>query len=801
MSLKIDGHEPEFQSLGVPGRGSYSEEARLKRLNFISKKKNLDLKNLSHASLPSESLRGNIENYLTTIDLPVGLAGPLKLKGTDFDEVIYAPLATTEGALIASTTRGAVAITRSGGAVARTLRQRMTRAPMFEFSNVEEALDFAEWLRERLDPLKKLVKKFSSHAELLDIHIRFSARAVHTVFVYTTQDAAGQNMTTICTWNSIQWIVRQSQSQSKFRIVNYVLDGNLSSDKKASVFSVIQGRGTEVIAEAVVLRKYVREILLANPEDLVHKINLARSARLAAGMIGWNVNAANVVAAVFGATGQDLACISESSVGEFYIEMQGEDIYVSLHLPNLVLGTIGGGTCLPRQREMLQLMGCTGLNSSRRLAEIICGFSLGLEISTASALDSGHFAQAHQKLGRTQVKNWLRRAEIDLEFVESCLHEALIPGQKIISIREEENPEIGDSLIMEMSSQVTQKICGFFKFNVETELSDGRRSSFDLLLKVKPTDDEVIQAAESMASLWSEDLPSELKKNRDISPFRNCHIRELEMAGLAPEIQPPTYKALRIPERQIFLLCQKWITGLELKDTAGDVRGWTQGHLEAAISQIARFHSKYLNNFQTANKMSWLLPFCSAETLARTNKQVQIISDAAKFFFEDWASKEDLESFSKIVREVELWSASIYRLPHTLIHHDFNPRNVAFEKNLKLCVFDWELASFGLPQRDSVELLAFVLGEDLSIESLKNLLELHRQELQKDSGVILHKSEWILGASIAIKEFIYSRISMYFVAHSQRHCDFLPRTFKTAIAISKLLEKEVQDEHFNAVTQ
>ncbi|HEX4925527.1 MAG TPA: hypothetical protein VFV50_15645, partial [Bdellovibrionales bacterium] len=249
------------ESLGIPGRGVYTEEARKRRLEFIAKKRGVELAGLEHALIQAESLRGNIENYLTTVDIPVGLAGPLHLKGSDFSDYLYAPLATTEGALVASVSRGSVAITRSGGASARALRQRMTRAPLFELGDIGEAVAFMEWMRAKTDFLKKFVKKFSNYAELIELDLRCLGRTVHVRFVYTTQDAAGQNMTTMCTWNAVQWIVKQAEAQPAFKIRNYILEGGLSTDKKASFISAIEGRGTEVVAEALISKKIAREIL------------------------------------------------------------------------------------------------------------------------------------------------------------------------------------------------------------------------------------------------------------------------------------------------------------------------------------------------------------------------------------------------------------------------------------------------------------------------------------------------------------------------------------------------------------
>ncbi|HEX4923412.1 MAG TPA: phosphotransferase, partial [Bdellovibrionales bacterium] len=250
-----------------------------------------------------------------------------------------------------------------------------------------------------------------------------------------------------------------------------------------------------------------------------------------------------------------------------------------------------------------------------------------------------------------------------------------------------------------------------------------------------------------------------------------------------------------------YLLCQQWEKGLALKDSAGDISGWSETHVKQAIESISAFHAEHISRADEHAERPWLQPFASPVALARTKAQNEIITDAAAHFFKDWIDPEDLAYHRELVATVEAWSAPLGRLPHTLVHHDYNPRNLAFRADGSLCVFDWELATIHLPQRDTVELLAFVLSGQVPVERAAELLEHHRLALQAGSGTTLRKSEWVLGASIAIKEFIYSRLSMYFVAHAQRHCDFIQRTYRTAIAISKLLDKEVQDGQFDKISQ
>jgi hydroxymethylglutaryl-CoA reductase (NADPH) len=119
------------------------------------------------------------------------------------------------------------------------------------------------------------------------------------------------------------------------------------------------------------------------------------------GSIGAQGHYANGLAALFIATGQDAACVSEASVGITRMEVTADGgLYAAVTLPNLIVGTVGGGTGLPTQRECLELMDCYGSGKARKFAEICAAVVLSGELSIAAALSVGHFTSAHQKLGR-----------------------------------------------------------------------------------------------------------------------------------------------------------------------------------------------------------------------------------------------------------------------------------------------------------------------------------------------------------------------------------------------------------------
>ena len=387
---------------GIPGRGEYTEAARKQRLEWLRGHTGAALPSLGATGLDARTLTGNVENFAGSVEVPVGLAGPLLFTGDAARGSVVAPLATTEGALVASASRGARAITAGGGVTTRVLSQRMTRAPAFEFADIATAVRFTDWLRAHRSDLEEQVRLTSRYARLVDLDPYQIGRYLHVRFVYETADAAGQNMTTAATSQICRWVQDELAGDDGLRPVWTLLEGNQSSDKKASVAAMVGGRGNRVTAECRIPAGVVESVLQSTPAAMVkgHRTFVLGAQQI--GMVGSGLNAVNVVAALFVATGQDIACVHESGVSILSMETDDGDLIATMLLPSLVTGTVGGGTSLPRQREWLTALGCAGPGGGARFAEIVAGFALALDLSTTAAFVSGQFADAHQRLGRSR---------------------------------------------------------------------------------------------------------------------------------------------------------------------------------------------------------------------------------------------------------------------------------------------------------------------------------------------------------------------------------------------------------------
>jgi len=343
------------------------------------------------------SLNGNIENFIGFSQIPVGLAGPLSIEGSEAFGEYYIPLATTEGALVASYNRGLKAIKDSGGVISICLDEAVQRSPYFKFKSIQEANNFSNWVLSKELIFHKIVLDNSNYAELKNIKTKQEGNAVILTFEYKCGEAAGQNMVTICTKAICTYILNNYRTQPTL----WYIESNFSGDKKACFSNFQNVRGKNVSCEVVLKKEIVKSVLKTTPQAIINYWNVSTMAMLQSGAIGNNGHIANALTALFIACGQDVACVAESAVGINRFELtENGDLYAALTLPSLIVGTVGGGTSLPGQNQCLQLLDCTGKNSAIKFAEICCAVALAGEISIGAAIAEKHFTNAHKTLGR-----------------------------------------------------------------------------------------------------------------------------------------------------------------------------------------------------------------------------------------------------------------------------------------------------------------------------------------------------------------------------------------------------------------
>ena len=339
----------------------------------------------------------NIENFIGAARIPIGLAGPLRVHGLFARGDYYVPLATTEAALVASYTRGAQALSEAGGCISVVINEGVSRSPVFIFDSLRDSGRFVLWVTEQIDALRREVESTTSHGRLMDFRISMEGNSVYLLLEFTTGDAAGQNMVTIATDAACRFLVEHTPIKPR----RWYVEGNMSSDKKASALSLQTVRGKKVIAEGVIPAELLRRRLHCSAAEMEAYYHASALGGVLSGNIGIQGHIANGLAAVFIACGQDAACVAEAAVGVTRLEEAPEGaLYASVTLPNLIVGTVGGGTALPSQRACLEILGLAGPGHANAFAEVCAALVLAGEISIIAALAGGHFTRAHRKLAR-----------------------------------------------------------------------------------------------------------------------------------------------------------------------------------------------------------------------------------------------------------------------------------------------------------------------------------------------------------------------------------------------------------------
>ncbi|MDV4341704.1 hydroxymethylglutaryl-CoA reductase (NADPH) [Methanoculleus sp. YWC-01] len=377
------------------------EEAVRVRRAFVERETGTALPKVGSFTIGIDRVvKRNIENMIGTVQVPLGVAGPLRVSGEYACGSYYLPLATTEGALVASVNRGCSLITRAGGADVRIMRDGMTRAPVFAARDVPHARDVAAWVEGHAAEIREAAQSTTKHGEFLDAATYVAGTSVFVRLEFDTKDAMGMNMVTIASQKVGELIERETGA----RLV--ATSGNMCTDKKPAAINLVRGRGKTVAAGVHLTDAMIADLLKTDAETLTevnYRKNLVGSARAAS--FGFNAHAANVVAAMFIACGQDPAHVVEGSTAITTVDRVDGGVYVSVTLPSLPVGTVGGGTGIDTQHECLAMLGVAGGGDppgthAKAFAEIVAAGVLAGELSLLGALAAQHLARAHQEHGR-----------------------------------------------------------------------------------------------------------------------------------------------------------------------------------------------------------------------------------------------------------------------------------------------------------------------------------------------------------------------------------------------------------------
>ena len=376
----------------------YTHAMAAERRDFIREHTGADLSHVAQYSFDPAVLPGNIENFIGVAQVPIGVAGPIHILGEHAQGDFYIPLATTEGTLVASYNRGMRLLRESGGVKTAVVEESMQRAPVFIFDDAVQAREFGCWVAEHFEAIQSAAEATTRSGHLIYIGQYQVGPLRYLRFNYTTGDAAGQNMCGKATSAACEWIKSAYPGG-----VEYILSGGIDTDKKHSHLNMLLTRGRRVVAEAVIRKDLLKDIMGVDTRDLFRNRQIQMAGAFLAGSANNGAHAANGLAALFIATGQDAANISESHAAISYSQLlDSGDYYWSITLTSLIVATYGGGTGLPTQKQCLEMLGCYGTGKASKFAEICAAAVLAGEVSLASAVIHGDWVAAHERLGRNR---------------------------------------------------------------------------------------------------------------------------------------------------------------------------------------------------------------------------------------------------------------------------------------------------------------------------------------------------------------------------------------------------------------
>ena len=376
----------------------YGQKAIRARQEFVTKFSGAKPNHITKYSMDPATLQGNVEAFTGVAQVPIGFAGPIRVNGEHAKGDFLIPLATTEGTLVASYNRGIKVLNLSGGATVTVQEDCMQRAPVFVFDSAREARAFRDWINENITPIREAAEATSRIAKLQYIDTYLSNKFAYLRFNFSTGDAAGQNMVGRATFAACSWILDHVTTVRKF-----YLESNLATDKKHSQINIMKTRGKRVTAEATIKREILIDHMRTEPESLHYHSLVANVGAFLSGANNNGAHSPNGITAMFIATGQDVANVSESCAAILYSELTEEkDLYISLTIPSLIVASYGGGTGLATQRECLEIMDCYGQDRAKKLAEIVAAVALAGEISLGSAISSLDWVSSHEAYGRNR---------------------------------------------------------------------------------------------------------------------------------------------------------------------------------------------------------------------------------------------------------------------------------------------------------------------------------------------------------------------------------------------------------------
>jgi hydroxymethylglutaryl-CoA reductase (NADPH) len=383
--MRQDSTKPERARVPQASSNDYTREMAERRREFVRSQTGADLTHTAQHSFEPSLLAGNVENFVGVAQVPIGVAGPLRIDGEHAQGDFFVPLATTEAGLIAHHGRGMRLLDECGGVKTTLTESALSRTPAFLFEDARAARDFAHWIERHLTSIREAAERSTSIGKLQDVQSFVAGPHAYLRFRYATGDVAGHNVTLKATLAACQFIREAHPDKPDFH-----LSGGLEGERRHASIHNLLGRGRRVVAEARLTPEPTQRILGVSLDQLAHARDVTQLGQALSGSVQASGSVASTLSALFIATGQDAASVAEAHSALVHTRrLACGDLYWSLTLPALVIGTYGGGTSLPTQREALAMLDCYGKDKANKFAEICAGAALAGELAQTAWLVHG----------------------------------------------------------------------------------------------------------------------------------------------------------------------------------------------------------------------------------------------------------------------------------------------------------------------------------------------------------------------------------------------------------------------------
>jgi thioester reductase-like protein len=348
-----------------------------------------------------------------------------------------------------------------------------------------------------------------------------------------------------------------------------------------------------------------------------------------------------------------------------------------------------------------------------------------------------------------------------------------------------------DSIVTELTSWKRGSRPGLCRARLTTEARDGRTSVIDVMLKSKPADTDAIEVGEQVARLCGRQLGDAYAAWRDHIGLTASHLRELAIYETDDErfLQhvPAPLAVLRDDDRGEWLVALEYVSDAHVANASD--RAWSSTEIDAALRGLAVLHAVWRDRWETLITKSWLAPRRSSAHLAKMLPLWSALAANARPAFMNWAGPALVKAHESLLSEIDRWWQPLENSLQTLIHNDFNPRNIMLRGHpLRLCAYDWELATIGAPQRDLAEFLCFTLAPETAADDAPFWLQRYRLLLEEQTGTAIDPLEWEMGFRAALGDFLIDRLAMYAMIHRFRPQSFLPRVVRNWLALHSFVE-------------